>query len=367
MSLELATDEEMLALLEERSAASITKARAMLSKLNAAIARAESVDSGGPRIIYNSARTVRVLALGSRGVAMLGFRAGGHWSKAAGPVRTLAQPITTPYDYDACREGFGAPALTALEPEMWIAVFAHAPAGRTEATIRMVPFLEVTAWDANTRTAAINDTIGAMATAGEWAGVDLLACHESGVFSWRTSTIASNTASSVTLAASAASWGLAAGDYLLPAPAGGGDYRYLGALKMDYASPGVYEWRNFAMSGGGKRTSSTTGDPFENITSLTDVALDMRGYVSPLATGWTAAIHAYGIDVDAASGAAFYVSHDQGSLHAVARVAADRVPSAGFGVSSMASAIFGAKQEVYGRVVNANSVGEVDILGWSEE
>lgn len=317
-------------------------------------------DSGPPRVIYNSARTIRLQLAGNGNVVLNGFRAGGHYMQASGSVYALDRASSASYDLDDAdaHPGFGAPGIDAGSPEMWIAVFAARRAGESTATVNFVPYLLVTAYNSNTKTATFDALAGTMTTGAEWTGTDILACHEGGLFSWRTSTIASNTATTVTLSSSLS---LAAGDYLLPAPPLGAEYKYLCSLKLDYA-PGANEWRNFCFSG--RDTNSTTGNPFGNITSTSDIELDMSGYVSPLATGWIAAIQAYRSSTT--DGSQLYISHDQGSLHTIAQVGLDRTAVANAGVTSPARGAFGASQSIYARVNHADTVGRVNILGWSE-
>ena len=319
------------------------------------------VDPGVPRIQWYGPRTVKVYG---HELVLNGFRFGGHSSKA----RAAARPLTTAnglYDYDSHVEGFSMPALSPAAPEMWVAAFAVAArAGSAPARIAFVPFLKVVERSGDVVTFAPH--AGAMAP-GFYAGAEVLVCSAGGQFSYHLTTITANTASSVTLADAPAA--LAAGDSLLPAPGLGVLFKYLRSLKLDYSpaapgSPAFGEWRNFVFRGG--RTYSQTGNPWGTFSATwqSKRRLDLRDFVSPLATGVFGVAQAH-----VASGTAqpAYVTVFDDGVHYIAHVGDDRAVPPSDGLSSMFEAPFFWGQEIWVALNGTQQTGAVTILGWMED
>jgi len=324
-------------------------------------------DPGIPRITWAGPRSVRITGYN---VLMNGFRFAGYYSLAGKTVKSLATSDDI-YAYDTLVAGFSLPRLNRTSPEMWVGVFAVAKPFDTVATIRFVPFLRVETYDRTTNRIIFASNVGEM-TPEYFANTDLLVCEEGGTLNGTVVRIVTNTATSLTLERSTLL--LTAGDYVLPAPGSGYEYKYLRTLKLENHTrsdnPDSTELRNFVFSEG--RTYSYTGrwsspsNPSGDITAtdLPGQKLDFTDWVFPLATGLIGVGQAF-ITSTSGGSACLYLDHD-GSNHVIASVCVDRT-TAGQGFSSPFIVAFGRVQSLWARVNATDVVGRVVVHGWVED
>lgn len=300
-------------------------------------------------ISWNGATTVRV-----RGhfVSMSGFYYAGAYSERG---RTYPLPgQVSDVTYEAALDGYALPTHNASRPSEWVALFSIVLPGEESASFRFVPYLRVVSADG--RNAQVDAATGIM-TAGRFDESKVLLCHESGIRSGRIVTLESNDASGLVFAEDVE---LAEGDYLLIAPAD--EFRYGRTFKLDVPLGAPMEWRNFQFSG--RDTYSYTGNPFGDRTSQDYEQLDLRFYISPLATGVIGTLQAFRLAEDGA-GASFQVAHDS-SDHVVASVSSDRTSGYGDGaIVPFRAPVNRQRQELSVRTSPA-SAGRVVITGWSE-
>lgn len=335
-------------------------------------------DPGIPKVFWAGPRTIDVL--GSN-MLLNGFRAGGQYTRAKGPMKPFE---AKGYRYDDSIEGITLPNLNSGDTEMWAGAFATASASDEKAGVRFMPFLKILAYDTASGVATFDPGPGTL-TADFFKGDDVLICQESAVYSFKVVQASGNNAASIVLPPGLR---LAKGDYILPAPMGKGgklDYKYLRTLKMDY-SPSTAgnpsEWRNFAFAG--DRTYSYTGSPHKEIFNPLGNyhvgskwrELDFRDYVSPLAT----AVIGVGIvkrtERSAQAGdAALYIATDS-SYHIQVEIGVYRQVN-GSGTFGNFTACFSAKQSLWVGVNGSESAspqsytdsdvfGYVTITGWIE-
>lgn len=300
-------------------------------------------------ISWNGGTTVRV-----RGhfVTMSGFYYAGAYSERGGTHALPSQ--VSDVSYGASLDGYGLPTHNTERPSQWVALFGVVLPEEEVASFRFVPYLRVLSADG--RNAEVDPATGTM-TSGRYDGAKVLICHENGERSGRIVTLESHGASSLVFAEDVA---LAEGDYVLIAPAL--EFRYGRTFKLDVPASGPMEWRNFQFSG--RDTYSYTGNPFGDRTSQEYEPLDLRFYISPLATGVIGTIQAFRTSEDGA-GASFTVSHDS-SNHVVASISADRTTAYGDGATAPFRAPVNRLRQELSVRTGPQSVGRVVITGWSE-
>lgn len=236
----------------------------------------------GPReaITYSSATAVTVYR---RFAHMGGFRFRGHYSKGRAPVFSMPEDRRIHYNSMDC------PVLSVVKNENWVACFAVANDGASEATLVTMPFL---------RLASPVGQTAALIAAGEgnhdlattmsysWsstnnlAGTDCLVINEGLQFSGRITTVVGNSPNSIALDNMT---GITAGGFILPAPPGYQHYVYLGSFYFDSA-----EVRNVYDDGRAVRSKMMSiQEPaaykFGERPPPGDL-LNFAGYISPLAT-----------------------------------------------------------------------------------
>lgn len=300
-------------------------------------------------IAWNGSTTVRV-----RGhfVTMSGFYYAGAHSER-GETYLLPSQVND-VTYEDALDGYEAPTHNDERPSQWVALFSVALAGDERASFRFVPYLRVVSADG--RSVTVDVAAGSMMP-GRFDGAKVLLCHEGGLRSGRVVSLESNEASELVFAEEVE---LADGDYVLIAPAD--EFRYGRTFKLDVPLDAPMEWRNFQFSG--RDTYSYTGNPFGDRTSEAYESLDLRFYISPLATGVIGTIQAFRLAEDGA-GASFQVAHDA-SNHVVASVSSDRTSGYGDGaIVPFRAPVNRQRQELSVRT-GAGSVGRVVITGWSE-
>lgn len=235
---------------------------------------------GGPRdaILYNNATSVKV----TRSHAVMGgFRFRGQYSKGQAPLFPMPASKVA-----SVSTGLGAES--AVRTENWYAVFACANAGDAAATLKVMPFLRAGTVSGSTvplikageGVHALTAQTYAWSAANNLNGVECLAITEGGMFSGRVTTITANTAGQVTLGTVG---GVAANDFLLPAPPGFSQFVYLGSFYFDTA-----EVRNIADAGivvKAKMVQLTDPNFTASGTIASAVQLRFGGYICPLATG----------------------------------------------------------------------------------
>lgn len=259
------------------------------------------VDPNGPRTPIGYFATYRVQIVGETSFAMGGFRYRGKYRRGRAPVYS-APPFDTVYagaNRHIIDAGNGTSTTgdlgveTLHSKENWYAVFACANPGDAEAVFKIMPFFRVR--DVGVGGANIvrlgpagENSNGSVASktytmpVNGLAGVDCLVIHETlnsrvNGFSGRLTTITENTTSSVSLVDVGT---LANGDYLLPAPPGYADYRYIGAFYMDTA-----ELRNIADSGTVVHSRGVNNARnISGVIGASGVDIPCGGYISPLAT-----------------------------------------------------------------------------------
>ncbi|MFK8001871.1 MAG: hypothetical protein AB8H86_19910 [Polyangiales bacterium] len=306
-------------------------------------------DYGLGDISWNGSTTVRV-----RGhfVTMSGFYYAGAYSQRGGTYSLPSQ--VNDVSYEAALDGYALPTHNVERPAEWVALFSVAAPDEERASFRFVPYLRVVSADG--RGATVDAAAGTM-TPGRFDGAKVLLCHEGGLRSGRVVTLESNDASGLVFAEDVE---LAEGDYVLIAPAD--EFRYGRTFKLDVPFNAPMEWRNFQFSG--HDTYSYTGNPFGDRTSEDYESLDLRFYISPLATGVIGTIQAFRLAEDGA-GASFQVAHDA-SNHVVASVSSDRTSAYGDGVIVPFRAPVNRQRQELSVRTGAGSVGRVVITGWSE-
>lgn len=235
--------------------------------------------ASGPRdaIVYANATSVTVFR---RYATMGGFRFRGQYTK--GWAQTFNMPtnktVSTSTD-------LGAESTVKLEN--WYGIFACADNGAATASLKLMPFLRagtvagsvVPLVDAGEGETAPASTTYAWTASNNLANTECLVISENSGWSGRVTTITANSGSSVTLAAIGS---VTAGDFLLPAPPGFDHYVYLGSFYFDTA-----EIRNIYDAGDIVKakmiynydTAYQTGS-----VPTPGVAVDFKGYISPLAT-----------------------------------------------------------------------------------
>lgn len=245
----------------------------------------------GPRdvITYNGAQSVRV----SRNFAVMGgFRFNGQYSRGYAPV--FAMPSSKVADLVTMKG-----AETTTKNEAWYAVFACADNGNSAAVLRLMPYLRL-----GTPTAGVFPTVkggegfnytadadyGAAVdhiwTAGNnLVGTEVLIISENGAWSGRVTTVTFNDNNEISFATPGA---LAKGDFVLVAPPGFDHYVWLGDFYRDAAEVrNIYDSGYITKSKMINLVKSQNGtDPSAGAfaSGAGSIIMDMRGYISPLAT-----------------------------------------------------------------------------------
>lgn len=231
----------------------------------------------GPRdvVVYGSATTAK---MSRRFATMGGFRFMGQYIRGRAPVF----PVN---NRTASLTGSGLGAQSSNTKENWYAGFACANNGDSEAVIKTMPFLRVGSVAGNviTLNKAGEGIHSVTAQTYSWtatnnlAGVECLVISENGLWSGRVTTITANTGTTVTLADVGT---LAFGDFILPAPPSFANYCYLGSFYLDTAEVrNIYDTGHMCKSKGIYILSPAIEG------SQTNVKMEARGYISPLATG----------------------------------------------------------------------------------
>lgn len=234
-------------------------------------------------IQYHSANSV--VAWGAH-FPMTGFRIFGNYLKGSGPDLTPSDPsgvASFPHDF-----GGGLKAVTL---ENWYAVFACSNPGDKTCTLKIMPFLRarnVAGVDGVNLNRAGENSMDDAEQSYDWprnslVGSDCLVITETvsgrrNAFSGRVTRIKANSATGINLESRGAVGPL---DFLLPAPPGFGQYRYLGAFYVDNK-----EVRNIQDSGRLVKARMV------NLAKATDsngdksngVQVSVGGFISPLAS-----------------------------------------------------------------------------------
>jgi len=241
----------------------------------------------GPRHVIQYQDGTHVYIRNNGLIQMGGFRFQGQMTKSFAPSYPTPQQLNIVGTLGA---------ETSAAQSNWYAVFACANDGDTSCSFRIMPFL---------RAGSVAGSSIALNAAGEavhtvsaktyaWtatnnlANTDCLIISETidgrvGNFSGRVTTITANTGGSVTLTTIG---GVAAYDYILPAPPGFTHYCYLGTFLFDTSGMTV-ELRNIADSGTlvkAKMVNNSDPDWVDSGEIAAYISLDFRGYISPLAT-----------------------------------------------------------------------------------
>jgi hypothetical protein len=244
----------------------------------------------GPRdtLYYNAAQQVRITRKHS---VMAGFRFGGQYSRGRAPSFPLATQIA---DLETMK---GAESKT--KNEAWYAVFACANAGNSSAVLRLMPYLRV-----GTPSRGVYPTVKGgegfnykadadyrKAVDHSWksvnnlVGTEALLISENAGWSGRITTVAFNDNNEISFAVPGA---LTKGDFVLVAPPGCKHFVWLADFYRDTA-----EVRNIYDSGfitkskmiNIKRTLDGTDVSVGAYSpGANSKVVDMRGYISPLAT-----------------------------------------------------------------------------------
>lgn len=235
--------------------------------------------ASGPRdaIVYASATSVTVFR---RYATMGGFRFRGQYTKSW--AQTFNMPANKTVSTTA---NLGAESTVKLEN--WYGIFACADNGDATASLKIMPFLRagtvagsvVPLVDAGEGETAPASTTYAWSSANNLANTECLVISENSGWSGRVTTITANSGSSVTLAAIGS---VTAGDFLLPAPPGFDHYVYLGSFYYDTAEVrNIYDAGNIVKA---KMIFNQTASYQTGSVPSPGVALDFKGYISPLAT-----------------------------------------------------------------------------------
>lgn len=235
--------------------------------------------ASGPRdaIVYASATSVTVFR---RYATMGGFRFRGQYTK--GWAQTFNMPANKTVSTTA---NLGAESTVKLEN--WYGIFACADNGDATASLKIMPFLRagtvagsvVPLVDAGEGETAPASTTYAWSSANNLANTECLVISENSGWSGRVTTVTANSGSSVTLAAIGS---VTAGDFLLPAPPGFDHYVYLGSFYYDTAEVrNIYDAGNIVKA---KMIFNQTASYQTGSVPSPGVALDFKGYISPLAT-----------------------------------------------------------------------------------
>ncbi len=241
----------------------------------------------GPRhvIQYKDSTTVYIREAGL--IQMGGFRFQGRYTKQFAPSYPGPQQLNI-------ASSLGAES--SASQDNWYGVFAVSNNGDTNFVLKLMPFTRVgsVAGSIVTFTEGGEAVHSAVAKSYAWTttnnliNTECLVISETvdgrpGNFSGRVTTISANTPTTMTLASIG---GVAALDFLLPAPPGYANFCYLGSFMYD-ASGGGVEIRNIADSGSlvkGKMVNNQDPDWTTSGSIPSYINLDFRGYVSPLAT-----------------------------------------------------------------------------------
>lgn len=264
------------------------------------------------RVNYNTVTSVRVDGIPDR-IAMGGFRFMGNYLKSQGRLVPTGLGAASHAVVDMSTQLAG---LNTSELDNWYAVFACSNPGSAAVSFRLVPYFRCLSRSGNVITlghGGENRNASPVAqtydmAANAFAGVECLVINQGLEFSGRTTTITANTTTTITLADGT---GIAALDFLLPAPPGFSEYHYLGTAYWE--TPG--EWRNIADSGAKVNARMVNMDEVGASGALTNAKVRLGGNISPLALGFVGRI-VESLSTASTGAVSELISHD-GANHGV--------------------------------------------------
>lgn len=324
------------------------------------------------RCNYQTGTSLRVH--GGDSLMLGGFRYFGAYKKQGRFINTGVSGFTDLESADSGDLG----VETTRKLESWYAAFGVANTADTTCQFKLMPYL---------RAISVAGSVVSLGTAGEgvhlstespapdpadeiaattyaWAndslaGVDCLVITEAGLWSGRVTTITANTNGTVTLADAS---GVAAGDFLLPAPPGFTEYAWLVDHYMDTA-----EWRNIADAGatvGAYMITQKTLSETDEYPSLT--SFSFAGYISPLAGSVYCDLS---FTIASATGDVNHVFSHDGSEHVIERFLHKKPNSAQENFFQSKFLLpFSRKQEVWlrtsGSLDTSLTVRRMRVIGW---